>query len=42
MKLIGEVHPGIFIHSIYIYEDQGEDRKAGFVGLYGLLFTGGC
>jgi len=33
MKLIGEVHPGIFIHSIYIYEDQGEDRKAGFVCL---------
>lgn len=32
MKLIGEVHPGIFIHSIYIYEDQGEDRKAGFYG----------
>ncbi|KAF5351780.1 hypothetical protein D9756_007423 [Leucocoprinus leucothites] len=32
MKLIGEIHPGIFIHSIYIHEDRGEERKAGFYG----------
>jgi hypothetical protein len=31
MKLIGEIHPGIFIHSVYIHEDLNEDRKAGFV-----------
>lgn len=31
MGLIKEIHPGMFIHSIYIDQDLGEDRKAGFV-----------
>lgn len=31
MKLIKEIHPGIFVHSIFINEDPSEDRKAGFV-----------
>ena len=30
-KLIAEIHPGIFVHSVYIEEDQGQDRTAGFV-----------
>ena len=28
---IAEIHPGIFIHSVYIEEDQEQDRRAGFV-----------
>lgn len=32
--LIKDMHPGIFVHSIYINEDLGEDRKAGFVSNY--------
>ncbi|EKM80823.1 hypothetical protein AGABI1DRAFT_112549 [Agaricus bisporus var. burnettii JB137-S8] len=32
MKLIKEIHPGIFIHSIFISEDLNEDKKAGFYG----------
>lgn len=31
MQLIKQVHPGIFIHSVYIDKDLGEDKKAGFV-----------
>ena len=30
-KLIEEIHPGIFIHSVYIEEELDQDRKAGFV-----------
>lgn len=30
-ELIAKMHPGIFIHSVYIEEDQDQDRKAGFV-----------
>ena len=33
-KMIGEVHPGIFIHSVYIEEKLDKDRQAGFVSLY--------
>ncbi|KAF8972912.1 palmitoyl-protein thioesterase [Flammula alnicola] len=29
---IKEMHPGIFVHSIYIEEDLGKDRQAGFYG----------
>ncbi|PPQ98444.1 hypothetical protein CVT24_004123 [Panaeolus cyanescens] len=29
---IKEIHPGIFIHSVYIEEDAGKDRDAGFYG----------
>ena len=36
MNLIKEVHPGIFIHSVYLKEDLEEDRKAAFVSLSGL------
>lgn len=32
-ELIGEIHPGIFIHSVYIEEEQDQDRRAGFVRL---------
>jgi palmitoyl-protein thioesterase len=28
---IKTVHPGIFVHSIYIEEDLDKDRQAGFV-----------
>lgn len=30
-ELIAKVHPGIFIHSVYIEEDQEQDRRASFV-----------
>lgn len=30
-NLIKGIHPGIFIHSIYIDEDVKEDQRAGFV-----------
>ena len=30
-ELIAEMHPGIFIHSVYIDEDQEQDRRAGIV-----------
>lgn len=30
-ELIAEMHPGIFIHSVYIEEDQEQDRRATFV-----------
>lgn len=31
MKLIKDMHPGIFIHSVYIDKELDNDRKAGFV-----------
>jgi len=31
-ELIAKMHPGIFIHSVYIEEDQDQDRRAGFYG----------
>lgn len=30
---IKEIHPGIFIHSIFIEEDLGKDRQSGFVSM---------
>lgn len=33
VNLIKDVHPGIFVHSVYISEDMEEDKKAGFVSL---------
>ncbi|TFK25516.1 palmitoyl-protein thioesterase [Coprinopsis marcescibilis] len=30
--LIKEVHPGIFIHSVYIDQEEDKDRRAGFYG----------
>lgn len=38
-EMIKDVHPGIFIHSVYIDEDLDKDRKAGFVGLKATLAT---
>ncbi|KAI9068364.1 alpha/beta-hydrolase [Trametes sanguinea] len=32
MELIKEMHPGIFIHSVYQDEDLKEDERAGFFG----------
>ncbi|KXN90178.1 Palmitoyl-protein thioesterase 1 [Leucoagaricus sp. SymC.cos] len=32
MKAIEKIHPGIFVHSIYIHEDLRDDRTAGFYG----------
>jgi len=29
---IAKIHPGIFIHLVYVEEDQGQDRTAGFYG----------
>ena len=31
MQLIKDMHPGIYIHSVYLREDLEEDRRAGFV-----------
>lgn len=31
VDLIKGIHPGIFVHSVYISENQDEDKKAGFV-----------
>ncbi|KIY67317.1 alpha/beta-hydrolase [Cylindrobasidium torrendii FP15055 ss-10] len=31
-KLIEEIHPGIFIHSVYIVDNNDDDRKATFYG----------
>jgi palmitoyl-protein thioesterase len=35
--LVSQVHPGIFLHSVYIDENQDNDRKAGFVRPYPYL-----
>lgn len=32
-KLIEEIHPGIFVHSVYIVDNNDDDRKATFVRL---------
>ncbi|KAF8983099.1 palmitoyl-protein thioesterase [Cyathus striatus] len=32
IKLIQDIHPNIFIHSVYIEEDLDRDRRAGFYG----------
>jgi hypothetical protein len=32
-EMIKKVHPGIFVHLVYIEEDEKKDREAGFVGL---------
>jgi len=32
VEMIKEVHPGIFVHSIYVEEDLSADRRAGFYG----------
>lgn len=31
MSLVRDIHPNIFIHSIYIEEDLDKDQKAGWV-----------
>ncbi|KAF7977768.1 hypothetical protein HWV62_2874 [Athelia sp. TMB] len=31
-EMIKKIHPGIFVHSIYIEEDLSSDRRAGFYG----------
>ena len=36
MQLIKDMHPGIFVHSVYVDEDLEADQKAGFVSLLGL------
>ena len=33
IDMIKQMHPGIFVHSIYINEKEDEDRKAGWVSL---------
>ena len=32
ISMIKDVHPAIFVHSIYIEEDLSADQRAGFVG----------
>ncbi|KAF5325653.1 hypothetical protein D9611_000120 [Ephemerocybe angulata] len=32
MSMIKDVHPGIFVHSVYIDKELDNDRKAGFMG----------
>lgn len=32
VSLIQEVHPGLFVYSIFVEEDLEQDKKAGFVG----------
>lgn len=33
MSLVRKIHPGLFIHSIYVEEDLEKDQRAGWVGL---------
>lgn len=40
VQLIKDMHPGIFVHSVYIDEDLEADQKAGFVSL--LVSMGLC
>lgn len=45
VDLIKGIHPGIFVHSVYINENQDEDKKAGFVSTLvgtGLSRWAGC
>jgi hypothetical protein len=30
-SLVMDIYPGIFVHSVYIYQDQDKDTRAGFV-----------
>lgn len=39
MSLIKEMHPGIFIHSVYLNESLKEDERAGFVRVFKPLFV---
>ena len=32
--MIRDIYPGIFIHSVFIEQDQDKDRRAGFVSTY--------
>ncbi|KAF8904388.1 palmitoyl-protein thioesterase [Gymnopilus junonius] len=32
VSMVQKVHPGMFVHSVYIDEDLGKDRQAGFYG----------
>lgn len=32
-ELVKDVHPGLFVHSVYIEEDLDKDRRAGFVSI---------
>lgn len=32
-ELVKDIHPGIFVHSVYIDEDLDNDRRAGFVSI---------
>lgn len=34
IEMMKEMHPGLFVHSVYISEKEDDDRKAGFVRLY--------
>jgi palmitoyl-protein thioesterase len=31
MSLVRKIHPGLFIHSIYVEEDLKKDQRAGWV-----------
>lgn len=39
-ELVKDVHPGLFVHSIYIEENLDSDQRAGFVSFTGLFFPG--
>jgi hypothetical protein len=39
-SLVENIHPGIFIHSVYVEEELDKDRQAGFVCLPCLSSTG--
>ena len=30
-SMVKQVHPGMFVHSVYIHENQESDKRAGFV-----------
>lgn len=32
VSMVQDIHPGMFVHSVYIDEDLDKDRRAGFVG----------
>lgn len=37
-SLVKQVHPGMFVHSVYLHESQESDKKAGFVRSFSSRF----
>jgi len=37
MSLVREIHPGLFIHSVYVEEDLEKDQRAGWVCTHSVM-----